>query len=81
MRIAILGFGSIGTILGTLLSKNNQDVVLIDSYKEHVDTLNTKGAKIIGEINETIPVKVSLAKDLDATFDMVFFTTKHYLYE
>lgn len=52
MRIAVLGSGSIGTILGALLSKNRQDVVLIDSYEEHVDALNAKGAKIIGGLNE-----------------------------
>jgi len=36
MRIALLGAGSIGTIMGALLCQGGQDVVLVDSFAEHV---------------------------------------------
>lgn len=48
MRIAIMGAGSLGTILGAYVSKAGYDVVLIDPYQEHVDALNKDGAHVNG---------------------------------
>ena len=38
-RIAVMGAGSLGTILGAYRSKAGRDVVLIDAYQAHVDAL------------------------------------------
>ena len=40
MRIAIVGAGSLGTIVGAYLADGGLDVELIDAYQEHVDALN-----------------------------------------
>lgn len=76
MRIAVLGAGSMGTIAGALIAKGGEDVTLIDLYKEHVDALNTKGAKITGNLNEIIPVKAVTPDQLEGYFDLVLFLTK-----
>ena len=39
MRIAIMGAGSLGTILGAYVSKAGYDVVLFDPFLEDVDAL------------------------------------------
>ncbi len=45
MKIAILGAGAMGSLYGGPLSQKN-DVYLIDVWKEHIDTINSKGLKI-----------------------------------
>ena len=57
MRVAILGCGAMGTVLGAYMTKNGCDVELIDSYEAHVEALNTKGAHIVGTVDFTVPVK------------------------
>ncbi|HBH13302.1 MAG: 2-dehydropantoate 2-reductase [Clostridiales bacterium 38_11] len=56
-RIAIMGAGALGTILGAYIAQSGRDVLLIDTYKEHVDALNNHGAKVVGEDSLIVPVK------------------------
>lgn len=42
MKITVLGAGAMGSLYGTYLSENN-DVVLIDSYRPLVDSINEHG--------------------------------------
>lgn len=76
MRIAIMGAGSLGTILGAFISKKGYDITLIDNYKDHVEALNRDGAKVIGEIEFTQPVKACLTDEMEGIFDIVFYMTK-----
>jgi 2-dehydropantoate 2-reductase len=68
MRIAVVGAGSIGTIVGALIAKNGRDVVLIDIDEKNVATLNTKGATITGflklELTSTVAVLEKYAFDI-----------------
>ena len=57
MRIALLGAGAMGTIIGAYLTKAGYDVELVYNYKDHVDALNEKGAHIVGFVDEIIHVK------------------------
>lgn len=76
MRIAVLGAGSLGTIIGGLITKNGGDVFLIDGYKEHVEALNQRGATIRGEMNENIPVRACLPEKICGMFDLVLYVAK-----
>ncbi|MDM8538639.1 ketopantoate reductase family protein [Desulfobacterales bacterium HSG17] len=76
MRIALIGAGSIGTILGALLSKGEENIVLVDSYKAHVDALNRNGAKIVGFMDCTIPVKAITPDEMNGKYDLIISTTK-----
>lgn len=51
MRIAVIGSGAMGSLYGGYLSRNNE-VILIDSYKEHIEEINQNGLIIIEEENE-----------------------------
>jgi 2-dehydropantoate 2-reductase len=57
MKVAILGCGAMGTVLGAYMTKNGCDVEMIDSYQAHVNALNQKGARIVGTVDFTVPVK------------------------
>ena len=44
MRIAILGCGAMGTVMGAFMTKGGTPVDMIDNYRAHVDALNERGA-------------------------------------
>jgi len=76
MRIAIYGAGSMGTILGALLTQGGCNVELIDAYRAHVDALNSSGAKITGTVDMVIPVKALVPEEMEGIYDLVFLMTK-----
>lgn len=53
MKIGIIGAGAMGSLYGGLLSKQN-DVYLIDIWKEHIDCINRDGLKIVEDKVENI---------------------------
>lgn len=75
-RMAIVGVGSLGTILGAFLSRAGYHCDLIDTNKAHVDALNKNGAKIIGTVDFTTPVKALLPVDMEGEYDIIFYMTK-----
>lgn len=77
MRIALVGAGAMGTIIGSLLTEKGYDVELVDRYKEHVDALNREGAKIIGGIEKNIPVKAITPDKVSGVYDLIISITKH----
>lgn len=76
MKIGVLGVGSLGTIIGALITKGGYDVDLIDINQQNVDGLNQNGAKITGFLEETIPVKAKHPNDLTGKYDVIFLLTK-----
>ena len=76
MRIAILGCGSIGTIVGAMLTKNGLNVTMIDGYQKHVEALNKKGATIIGTIDMNVPVIACNLDNIDGVYDVVIYMAK-----
>ena len=76
MRVAILGCGAMGTVLGAYMTKNGCDVEMIDSYAEHVRALNEKGAHIVGTVDLTVPVKAIVPEQMEGIYDIVFLFTK-----
>ena len=76
MRIAVMGAGSLGTILGAFISKAGYDVVLIDPYQEHVDTLNEKGAHIVGTFDFVQPVKAITPDQMEGIYDLIIYMAK-----
>jgi 2-dehydropantoate 2-reductase len=76
MKIAVIGAGSLGTIIGALLAKGGRDVILVDANEEHVKALNKKGAKIVGFMELTIPVKAITPSQMEGTYDLVIYLVK-----
>lgn len=76
MRIAIYGAGSLGTILGAYLAKDNLPVDLITRDKAHVEALNRDGAKVVGTVTMTVPVHALTPEEMEGRYDLIFLMTK-----
>ncbi len=75
-RYAIYGAGSLGTVLGAFITKNGGEVDLINRNKAHVDLLNEKGAKIIGTVDMTVPVRAITPDMMEGKYDVIVLLTK-----
>lgn len=76
LKIAIYGAGSLGTILGAYLAKNNVNVDLINRNKAHIAKLKENGATIIGTTNFNVKVNALYIEEMKQKYDVVFLMTK-----
>ena len=73
---AIYGAGSLGTILGAFITQNGGDIELINRNEDHVNALNEKGARIIGTVDMTVPVKAITPDMMEGEYDIILLLTK-----
>lgn len=77
MRIAVIGAGSLGTVIGAFLTKSNlYDVTLVDADVNNVEALNKVGASTKGPIEVTVPVKAVTPEKMDGVYDLALILTK-----
>lgn len=77
MRIAVIGAGSLGIVIGAFLSKCNlYDVTLVDADVKNVQVLNTCGATTKGAVEMTVPVKAVTPADMSGAYDLALILTK-----
>lgn len=76
MKIALLGAGSIGTIIGAMLSKAGLDVTLIDTNKAHLEAMKKDGARVTGKMELNCKVKACSPDEVKDTYDLVIYTVK-----
>lgn len=76
MRAAIVGAGSLGTIIGALMTKGGHPVDLIDTNREHVEALNREGARVTGEMDLLVPVRALTPEEMSGQYDLVFLLSK-----
>ena len=76
MRAAIIGAGSLGTVIGALMNRAGKPVELIDVNREHVDALNSHGATVTGSMEFNVPVKAATPEQMSGQYDLVFLLNK-----
>ncbi len=77
MKSMIYGAGSLGTILGGLLTEAGEDILLVSRNRAHISVMKENGIHIIGGIDKTIPsVKAALPEEITGRYDVVFLMTK-----
>jgi 2-dehydropantoate 2-reductase len=74
MKIAVIGAGAIGSVIGGLLSKAGEDVTLI-GRKTHIDAINQNGLVLEGPSGKTV-IRVKAAANLDFKPDLALLTVK-----
>lgn len=75
-RIAVMGAGSMGTLLGACLTRAGRPVDLIDVDRLHVDALNAGGATVQGTMNFNVPVHALTPQEMEGVYDLVFLLVK-----
>src|SRR5512147_1772477 len=73
-RIAIIGAGAIGSVLGACLSQAGEDVTLI-GRSEHVQAIEQNGLQIDG-VSGSFAARVATAEKLAFQPDFAFLTVK-----
>jgi len=76
MQSMIFGAGSLGTILGALLTEGGADVTLVSRNEAHIRALQQKGATITGTMEKCVPVKACLPEELHGSYDLILLMTK-----
>jgi 2-dehydropantoate 2-reductase len=81
-RIAVLGAGAIGSVVGGILTRAGRDVTLIDQWPEHVEAMRARGLRLSGTIGDfVVPVRALHIHELQGVtepFDAVFIAVKSY---
>ena len=75
-RIAIMGAGSMGMILGAYIAKSGRQVDLIDVNRAHVDAMNKNGARVTGFTEMTVPVTALTPDEMEGDYDIFFLMVK-----
>lgn len=75
-RIAIVGAGAMGTLLGAMLNKNGISADLVDVDRVHIDALNRNGASVKGTVDFTVPVRTLTPEDMEGAYDLIFLMIK-----
>jgi 2-dehydropantoate 2-reductase len=74
VKIAVIGAGAIGSVVGGLLSKAGEDVTLI-GRKPHVDAINQNGLVLDGPSGKMV-IRIKAAENLDFKPDLALLTVK-----
>lgn len=75
-RIAIMGTGSLGTVLGAYISPHRK-IDLIDTNVQHVSMLNQRGATVTGKAHlSNIPVRAITPEQMDGKYDLFLYMAK-----
>ena len=54
LKVAVLGAGAMGCLFGGLLAEKGLNVILIDVWKEHVETINKNDLMRTQKINPIV---------------------------
>ena len=76
-RIAIIGAGSLGTVMGAIVTTKGGECVLVDTNKEHVAALNQNGATVTGFMDlKNIPVTAITPGEMTGIYDIIILLIK-----
>jgi 2-dehydropantoate 2-reductase len=79
MRIAVVGAGAMGSLFGGLLAEAEEEVTLIDVWKEHVDAINARGLRITGISGDrTVNVRATNDPGSVGPMDLIIIFVKSY---
>ncbi len=76
MLIYIAGAGAMGCRFGYQISKRNHKVILLDNWKEHVDSIKKHGLQISGDIEDTVHLPIMAPTEATEKADVIILFTK-----
>lgn len=79
MKICMLGAGALGCSIGAVLALGGSDVILVDSYKAHVDAINASGLRMrVGAEEKFVQVKAYGSCDGLEPVDLIIVLVKSF---
>ncbi len=80
-KVAIIGAGPSGGILGAFLAQKNVEVTLVDIWKAHIEAIQNFGLQILGVTNQIVHfdnehLKTSILQLIDSNINLVFISVK-----
>ncbi len=82
MKIAIVGAGGIGGVVGGMLSKNGYDITFVDQWHEQVEKIKESGLLVQTRDGEYLSkpraLHISELQNEEIPFDMIFIAVKSY---
>lgn len=77
MKFAIVGAGAMGCRFGYQLAKSNQEVILIDTWPEHIQAIRKHGLRVdYNGISDNITLPIYYPNELIETVDVIILLTK-----
>ncbi|MFC1931337.1 ketopantoate reductase family protein [Chloroflexota bacterium] len=78
MKIAVLGAGAIGSLIGGMLKKSGEEVYLVNIHPEHVEAINQRGLLIsqAGKDDEKIAIPATTDPGSVGVVDIVILMIK-----
>ena len=79
MKLAVVGCGATGGVVGAMLHEAGQDVVLVDTNQAHADAVRQHGLLIDGDGIAPVTVHppiVANAQEITEPLDIVFLAVK-----
>lgn len=76
MFIAIAGAGALGCRFGVMLQKAGQEVLLLDSWEEHLTLIQREGLTVSGDLAEKVALPIMRPQEATRVPDLVIVLTK-----
>ena len=77
MLVYIAGSGAMGCTIGYNISKNSDnEVILLDNWKEHIDSINNNGLTVRGKFEDNIKIQAMKASEASKKADLIVVMTK-----
>ena len=77
MKIAVMGCGAMDSVYAALLGDAGHEVWAIDSWREHVDSMRTKGLRLEGASGDrTVQIRATIEPDEAGPCELVIVATK-----
>lgn len=78
MKIAIIGAGAMGSIYAGLLAEANNEVWIVDIWKQHIDTIRNQGLRVEGASGDRVVNNINIADDVSeiGECELVVIATK-----
>jgi len=78
MKIAVVGSGAMGSLIGGLLVRGGKEVIFVDPWEEHVKAMNSKGLLMAETGKDPVSIRVKATTDPEAVgkVDAIIFLVK-----
>lgn len=77
MLVYIAGSGAMGSTIGYHIEKNtNSQVILLDTWKDHIDKINEDGLGITGKVNDKLKIRSMRFSEAKDKADLIVVMSK-----